>query len=138
MRYIQLLLLSVCMVCIASCTKSNSVETTTGVEGSYTAEKFIGIGPADGSVDIIVGGGSLTMQLNSNKSYTAHTSVPGSLQCNYATGENDFSGTYTVSNDTVYFSSGRQLFNALIWDKPTNTLHAFTFMWGGQVILRRK
>ena len=137
LKYLQTICLVVIVFLISACTKSTPVETTVEISGTYTAEQFIALGPADEAIDILYYGGSLTMWLYSNGSYRAHTNVPDSLKCGYLKGEVDYTGTYAIRSDTVYFTSDRMLFDALLWDKTANKLHSLYFRWDGRVILHK-
>lgn len=67
--------------------------------GSYEAVEFFGIAEKDGSVDILVNGGNVTLQLHKNYHLEGEIKIPEDIGTSLPPINTMFSGTFNVSNE---------------------------------------
>jgi hypothetical protein len=107
----SVLLLLVALVFALAVTGCDSSEEE-GPEGTYTATRFA-LDPVGGDeIDVLAGGGSLSITLRADDTFTGAIFVPAVLIDEPGEGDLDeaFSGTYTLAGSTVTFTTDADLF----------------------------
>lgn len=86
-----------------------------GPAGTYAATRFVVEPDGEGDpLDVLAGGGSLTLTLRDDRTFSGALFVPASIGGEPDEGDLDeaFSGTYTIQGETVTFSTGTDVFVA--------------------------
>ena len=96
------------------------------VHGTYRSVVFVEPGPADGGVDVLALGGSITLDLRPDGRAEGTVVIPGGNATNYAPGTHRIDVAYTVRGDTVVFGARAMLpFDRLRWTPAARELETF-------------
>ena len=72
-----------------------------GLSGDYDAIVLTAVGPADGGVDLLRDGGSLSLTFEQGRRYTGRLVLGGSPQTGFPHTDAALVGSYTVDGDVV-------------------------------------
>ena len=113
------LTLSSILICtlllVLSCSKNSVSEDDEQISGLYKAIAFSEPGEKDGGVDILASGGMLTVRLLDNFELEGHIRVPSDIGSNFAPIDDDFNGTFTLTDVRVHFINTGTFFDHDPW-----------------------
>jgi hypothetical protein len=98
---------ALCTVNFSSC--NNSITEAERIAGFYRATTFTEPGEHDGGVDILANGGILTARLSSNSGVEGRIVIPGNIGSNFAPVDVNYSGIFSVNEDTMHFENTETL-----------------------------
>lgn len=129
MRFTNAFLLSSALVLLCSCDLIDHPPSDVyeRISGTYEATTYVEVGPADGAIDILEAGGSLEMRLGEDQELKGHVVIPANT-LHQSRVDTTFSGSYSVTGDTVHFDTGYyrpSLFGKAEWKPEEEKIESF-------------
>ena len=103
-------------IVFVGCNNEQPTEINSDLFGLYEASTFIEPGANDGGVNIISSGGYLKISFDHDFSFSAEIFIPENISSNYPDGITNYSGSYSIENNTLKFNSSF-IVDELIWEK---------------------
>lgn len=101
---------------------SCQIHETENRESNYVASIFIEPGPNDGGVDLLSGGGSLTLTLKEYNEFISKLVIPVGVFSSYPTGETIYTGTYKMSDTRIEFEASTYFLESIKIEKSGELL----------------
>ena len=103
--FIPLFFVFITLIIISCSDDSVTKVDDKSLTGLYKATTFIDPGSNDAGVDILANNGILTVQFVNNFTAFGQFVIPGNISSNYSPIDTNYSGNYTIKDDTVRFSN---------------------------------
>ena len=149
MRYKQFIcsiIIIIALLVMTSCRDGSLTNSPTGAEyiaGSYEAIVFTEPGQHDGGIDILESGGKLSVNLSANFKLEGHLMIPANIGSSFTPIDDDFTGTFELNSDTLYFKNTGMFFDHDPWMFILQGIRLETPDWTGwwsttKIILEKK
>ncbi len=132
-NYRVILIIFNLFILLNGCSKEHTTEPDTkeksiqALFGTYKTSTFIVSDPTDRPLDILSAGGTLTVSLKENFTYTGSLFIPENYSCPYPNGKTEYYGEFSISKDSIEFASSNYFpLKYIFWDKENGLLETYS------------